>query len=589
MAIERSRKQAEELKNKVLRRFVASRDFRAGFDKKWSEMFRMYRCIIDEKAKRTKNRRATLYVPESWSQVETIAPRMVASVFASRPYVSVLARDLGTKGEAAQAMEYLLDYQLSDRIDIRAKAGTWLRDTVVYGHGPAKVSWRLQKRQRKVKLPFLENPLYKQVFDVFGVSIEDIPKEIEVTEYDDPWIEPIDVFNFFWAPDALNMEDARYVLQRQRVTMDYIEQQAELGIFEGTKKIKPRGYEDQESGIVARLGDLGLDEIDADTEEPTLELLEYWEDGLVVVVIDRTTVVRAEDNPFAHGRKPFVTAKVIPSSSQLPGISVLEAAESGQLQLNDWRNIRMDNTILKLYAPWFKELGVDIDHEDMVLGPGEIVTVPGRDAMWQHDVPDVRQSAYEEEKLLQDDIQKATGAYEVMRGQSMGSRTTATEVAVRSEQGGFRFEDMRGNIEHYGLLPAVQMMGSMNQQYIDTERAVRVAGPGGQELTAVAPHELVGDFDYMYMGSATEPVANRDLRRQQWLQLMQVVAQNPAVNQAKMLRTLFQLFDVRQPDAYIQQPPSMPMPGMGGEQPGGVVPGVGVPQPPAPGGGELLE
>ena len=578
------KEKAEDLVQRVAKRFEAAASFRRKYEANWREYTRLYRSIIDEIARQTQNRRATLFVPQMFAQIETIVPRMVASIFASRPYVGAVPKGAETTLDQALAMEYLIDHQVGDRIKLRRQAGPWLREAAICGMAPAYVGWRREVRRLKVRRPVME------MQQIVGYQLV----EEDVVTYDDPIFEPIDVFNFYWDPAAVGpdcVEKARYIIHRSEVTKEYLEQMVEQMVFDkkGVKAALDAGKgEFVQSGThTQRLADLGHGSPEDDTEDPIFELLACWENDRVIAVLDRKHLVRAESNPFSHGRKPYVVAKFIPVLHEFSGIPIPEAAKSPQYELNEWRNIRMDNAVLRMHTPFMKLESIEIGLEDLILGPGEIIEVPTFDALKQLEIADMSRSGYQEEEYLKGDIMTATGANEVMRGLSPGNRATATEVASRVEQGSFRMDDMRINVEETGFIPAIEMIGAMNQQFMNHDKVIHIAGPEGAAMVAVAPEAIAGQFDFSFMGSSTEPIVNRDLHRQQWTQLAGTLVNMPNVKVEEVVKRLLQVYDVRQPERFVMSPEEQmqkaitaflqaqgqQQPGQGQPQPGGM-PGV---------------
>lgn len=61
----------------------------------------------------------------------------------------------------------------------------------------------------------------------------------------------------------------------------------------------------------------------------------------------------------------------------------------------------------------------------------------------------------------------------------------------------------------------------------------------------VEPGDLIGERDYLPSGSNVDPAANKELRRQQLIQLMALAAQNPYIDRYELTKMLIQSFDVR--------------------------------------------
>ena len=558
MALKATKKQQEEIKNKILRRLEQAEAHREQLERKWVDWYKLYRCVAEpeegtdeEGNRRPKLRRSNIFVPQIFSDIETIAPRLVASTFASRPYIAALPRE-GSDEAKAKVMELLLDYQMADRIKIKQLASLWARDVLITGMGPVKITWRYETRRMRVKVPDLSDELTRQAFISFGVVLKYKEEYREAVVYDDPWIELIDPFDFYWDPRALTVDDARYIIHRSRVTMDYLKKMAEQGIYKNINKITTRKDIQMHPGQLDRLAALNMTDVEPDPNEPEIELLEHWQDDVVETIANRDVVIRAEPNPYNHCRKPFGVGKVIPSRTSMCGISIIEPVETLQHELNDIRNLTMDAATLQMFKP-FKVLKDSFSYhnpETLVLAPLGLIPVEDMDDLAEVDIKPVHDQLTNEQ-ITRDDTQRATGAYDMFKGAPAPRRATATEIAGRLEQGSFRFQDMRANFESSGPLPAAELMAALNEQFLSQERIVRIAGSDGMEYIKLLPEDISAQCDLYFMGSATEPIANRDLRRQQIIQLYQTVAADPLVKRDELLKMMFGLFDIKDPERFL--------------------------------------
>lgn len=69
----------------------------------------------------------------------------------------------------------------------------------------------------------------------------------------------------------------------------------------------------------------------------------------------------------------------------------------------------------------------------------------------------------------------------------------------------------------------------------------------------VQPGELVGEHDYRPSGSNVDPAANREVRRQQLFQMIEMAArlQLPYVKLRELIREWFATFDLRNPEKFL--------------------------------------
>src|SRR5690606_14829874 len=79
------------------------------------------------------------------------------------------------------------------------------------------------------------------------------------------------------------------------------------------------------------------------------------------------------------------------------------------------------------------------------------------------------------------------------------------------------------------------------------------------EWRTVQPGELVGEHDYRPSGSNVDPAANREVRRQQLFQGIELAARLnlPYIKLRELIREWFATFDFRNPDKFIMSEEEM--------------------------------
>jgi hypothetical protein len=100
------------------------------------------------------------------------------------------------------------------------------------------------------------------------------------------------------------------------------------------------------------------------------------------------------------------------------------------------------------------------------------------------------------------------------------------------------------------------LMDCNNQQFLDTSRVVRVFGPMGVEWMTVHPWEIIGEHDYLPAGSSVEPIANKEVRRQQLNEVMQIIlqTQNPYVDLYELTKMWLESYDIRNVEKLLRKP-----------------------------------
>ena len=237
---------AEEKKDPleiVVEDFKRAQEARQPREDKWKRYYELYRSYVENRSDGLSN----LFIPLVFAAIETVLPRLVEAIFASRPYLAVLPRE-PQDVDNARVMETLIDYQLVDKMNIVRKFNNWIRECLIYGTAVGKVGWRFETRPRIVRVPRLE---------IFGVKFGETTKEEQTVFYDDPDFEPIDLFDFFIDPDATTIDEAAFCIHRFYRSMSYLKKQAENGIYENIDELE----ELTASGTITsneRISDIGL-------------------------------------------------------------------------------------------------------------------------------------------------------------------------------------------------------------------------------------------------------------------------------------------------------------------------------------------
>jgi hypothetical protein len=279
------------------------------------------------------------------------------------------------------------------------------------------------------------------------------------------------------------------------------------------------------------------------------------------MLINRTHLAYDGPNYYNHKKKPFVVASYDPRPNEFHGFRLVQIIEHLQHELNAKRNQRMDNVTLALYHMWKVKKDSGIDAEDIVVQPNGIIWVADNDDVEELKLTDVTSSSYSEEDKLKQDIEQVTGTPSVVRGNDTARKETATESSIKADSASIRFETKIQLFETVGLKRMAQLMDANNKQFVDTNKVIRIAGDnGGYEWPVIAPEELQGKFDYLPAASNVDPMVSKIAKRSQFIELMNVTANNPFINQQKLTEKLLETYDIKNPEELMVQPqvPQMP-------------------------------
>lgn len=538
----------EKRKNLVLSRFRWSEQWRRPWDDKWLRWYKTFRGIVP-KLPEGEEDRSNLHIPYTYSTVDAVRAKLLTACFANRPYVSFIPKDADDV-ENAKNMETLVDSQMNRTdVEFMVRMYTLITDMLIYGGCPYEVGWRYEPRKIKRKVPMV---------DESGILLGYEEQEIEVVNWDDPDFQPFMIDDLYPDPEGTSIDDCSWVIRRRYITRKELEAKIDEGIYKvkDLEAINQAGDRISE-GKQDRLAAIGAADAyadEADVGGRRYELLEMWEDDRVTTVINRTEVIRDEENPFWHGKKPFGFAKFDPLNGEFYGISLVEVIEHLQAELNTTRNQRIDATSQTINRMWIVLKGMGLEPADLVSRPNGIIWVDSMEEVpkeVEFKPPDP--AAYQEESIIKADIQEATSTYNEARGAPSDTKRTATENAIRERSTNIRFETKLRIFEALGLKRLGFFYDQLNQQFIDDIRSVRISGEdGGYEWQEMRPEDIAGRFEYQPAGSSIEPTLDKLEYRTNLLNLYNEFKEDPEIKTRELKKRVFEAFGIKDTEKLIK-------------------------------------
>ncbi len=544
-------------------RFLAADNARDERRTAWNKSYQYYRGNNNDSEDE-------YFIPETYTSVETILPRLVSDFLNTRKsIVSVEGRNIEDHGKA-EVVEALLGYSFQ-RDNLGIKLVDFYRQALIYGTAVGKVYWDYKPTTKKQ---------LQMAQDEFG-SIEYFHAETHYLEKDDPCFEVIPIYDFYVDPAATSIADARYCVQRKLMTRKEIEELADLGVFDkdAVEELPEEGAGEEESGkrLDRSYSNFTTDEISGGIPGK-FEILEYWEDDRVIVVAERRYVLRDEENPYWHRKKPFVAATFSPLPFEFYGQGVPEVMEDLQKILNDLANSRLQNIKLVVNRMWLMAIGA-VDKRDLVSKPGGIIPVNSQEfdkAIRPLPTPDVTSSAYNEQEIIQQAIQNATGASDYVRGNAsdISPNQTATEVMKKTEMASSRFAFVFRLMADQSIKEIARLFMSLLQQYMTEEKSIKILDKRVVEFRTITPIDIQGEFDFVPSVDPTH--ADEQERRDNLMQFYGLTTQNPMLTQMinfrKIVEEIAESLDI-DAEALLNPEEQIQQEGQYGQQPG--LPGAG--------------
>jgi hypothetical protein len=508
-------KKAQQL---VTDRFDRARNYRTTTQEDvWDRSYNNWRGVLDSSLYPW---RSKLFIPWSFTVVETIIPR----VFARDPKWRAISREpmptLPTEEpvhfngitqstpDQASVVNNLLTYQW-DRMGMRLKMYDYIKDSLMFAKGYAKVGWCFQMKNKSYMEPLVGKD------DV--ITFE--KKTKSEVEYDDPKIDIVDPYDIYVDPDATSLDDAAYLIHRKTVPLAEVKDNPN---YQNVDKIKENDYADQYMDKLSRYND-GVPQ--KDKHKNLVEILEYWgADDRLVVVANRGVVLRDTPNPYNHKKIPFIELDDYRDPHNYYGQSELSVIDPLQREVNSIRNQRRDYDNLALNPVIQMVPGTLRNPNSAVMAPGSVWMVSDLNSIGTFQLPPLQGAASEIEDRTAQDIKMSVAIDEIGIGllPENPQRRSATEVVTSQQSAGKRFSVKIALLEE-AVKKMGQMVFALDQQFLSEERTIQIVGErGAQEWIKLGPDDVRGGF---FIDIETGSMLPRDeiAQRQEATQLLQYI------------------------------------------------------------------
>ena len=426
--------------------------------KKWLNMYNQK----FESSNSKKAYRSTVYVPLVFSQIATLAPHIMNTIFSTSP-IFKLEDELLYRKEEREALEKIIDLQ-QERISLYSKLDEFILKMLIYGTAIAKVYWDGEPS------------------DVSEVSGEHkIDKGV-------PTFVNIDNENFMIDPKA-NQMDGFYKGHIFDITLEQLKADQESFDYINLDTLSERSstgstYENRikDDKKIAS----GINVKASDTRQGMIRCIEFWSSdnkNLFVVAIDYSVTIRKLKNPFKHGRHPFTYARFSIVPGQFWGKGIPEILQGQQRQTNTIVNQRNANINVILNKMWKVKRDSGINEAELESRPLGVIHVDEVDDVTEIVFKDVTEKAYSEVLSLEDSAQKAVGT-KFLGGQTSNPTVGGTQLNMSAET--VKVQDVFKRLEDTALKPMINMWIALNNQSNKSKNYVKIFNEGNpvkMELT----------------------------------------------------------------------------------------------------------
>jgi hypothetical protein len=541
-------------------------------DALWGRMIDLYRGKHWPKGLTDQDR---MVVNQAFSTINVIYP----SVSVNNPKITVNP----TKPEAedrAVITEAVVNY-LWQHYKYQEQFRLSVKDFLMIGHGWLKIGYRFKERELPAEDGELNDAYDQARQQADGFAMErpdlagDLPTDEEiwenlpatkiVTVEDNPYVERISPFDIYVDPEAMSMQDCRWIAQRIIRTIEDVRADARYG-YKARNTVKAdaavRGEDDDRRNRKP------------DSEDVDMQRVTVWE---FYDLAKNTVCSFAQDSdefliepaeiPFASGH-PFVMLRNYEIPDYFYPMGDLESLEPLQHELNMLRT-QMQQARQKFARKYFykestfdavgiQALQSDKDNTFVPVADENINLVEAAVPLQQVPLPP---DLYNVSSIVENDMGTVTGVSEYQRGQVPETRRTATEAAIISDSVNARAADKLSLIER-AIGEVASKVIAMAQQFTTGEQMARVIGP--QKAALWVPYsreDIEGEYDFMVEGGSTQPM-NETVRRQTAQSMMNALAPLlplGIIDPVELTKYLLQFgYGISNPNRFIMQQPQLP-------------------------------
>lgn len=386
------------------------------------------------------------------NSVNAFVPQVMDGIFAEDPPFLLKNRP-GTSWETAQAVQNVVAYQLEE-IDFRDELEAFVRNMGLFGTGVAKWGWE-ERTETRNRLKLVKTGVVKQ--DGFGQDVQfendDEPDYLEDEDYEYLVARPrfenvVNLKQLIVDPtlDHPRITDAKFVAHRLYMTWDEIEALRDQPGYDIPSKdtviswfLPPDPEQTEEAPqeqypISPSLGlqaDPRWTQASADMLSKPLEVLEYWTKDDLIVVLQKKLVIRNAKNPY--GVIPFLSCNLVNVPGAFWGMGMGQMVGSEQRLQQGIVNIWLDQVALALFGSYIREKGANNSTQNMIAGPGVVLSVDNIDKFKVMERPPPVPEAGLHLQLSQGRVEQLTGsslATQGIAGSTGHSNTTRTAAGI---------------------------------------------------------------------------------------------------------------------------------------------------------------
>lgn len=544
----------------------------------WREIDKVLRTYVppeqsDEENKNEssamRGRSPKIIIPQSHATLETLLT-YVSAAFLQDPIFGY--EGVGPEDQLGSILMQQLVNQQATRNAMGLSLHTQWRDAFAYGIGVVSPIW---ERKFSDQVTTRKRGFYDMMANLFTVSERQRVTEKNKLIFEGNKLVNIDPYSYLPDPNmpAHAIEDGEFagwvektnrmdLLRRDRDSKDYVFNAKYLKHIDCRSHLISlnmredyRGEEDPmiSSNNPAHALWMYIDIIPAEWELGSSQYPETW---LFGIAGDKVCIT-AKPLGLNHGRKPVCVCAPDYDGYSANPISRLGIVHDIQNLVNFLYTSHIQNIRKAINDMFVIDPSIIAYHDVANPEPGKLIRM--RRAAWgkgqleqaikQFDVRDVTAGHIADSQVLSEIMQQVSGANDNIKGAfpDRSSRISASEVNSARSSSLSRLEKTARIISMQSMVPLGYMLASHTQQLMQEETYVKVAGEIEQRLMSdfgieadqqrvdVSPLDLAVNYDVLPHDGTIPGAENA----QTWVQLYQIMANNPMVAQGFDMQRVF--------------------------------------------------
>lgn len=504
--------------------------YRKQFDNDWDDNFKSYVNKYNDKLQTTPTT-SKLHLPVGFTVVENWLTKVGGAFHSGDRVWECIPSRSKDASRITKPTQYLLDYQ-TDIYGWDFLLDDYLKTIGIYGIGWMFFGWELTVKKRVVQrlTPVMENGLVKR--DPFTGEPEMTYKTVKepYIDQDRPQLLNVHPKEVFWDPKGRDVDSCKYIYRQYFLDVEDIEDNLDRGVY--NRRFNPddlRDFSAKEREVKSNTELENYNASDEDRYRKRILVQDFYKDDEWYTVLNENTLAKKVDNQLAKQKKPIVMTKGIPIPFSMKPLGEIDIAKPYNIEKNTIRNMRLDQVSLDINQMYLYDKNADVDEKDLISRPNGFVGVRPINGSVANAVVPLRKAyvqapAYQEEGVLQQDIQDATGQLDYAIGKTPERREAARTVGRLQDAALSRFDITKVRILMHQMKEIPKMIMLLNKTYLTGDSLdVRIYDRAADEYKweQVRMEDIDFDCDFRYPGSLGK--AQKLQRRNELREMIELV------------------------------------------------------------------